>query len=409
MPGGGEGEFMPGLVVRAVLGETRHEVNLHSVLIDATDEYLKPYVLGKDAEEVHKNLPANGAEWMLTFEEAWAGVSEKLMPALISGRARVWAGQGPGVPIDAQTTQGTLGSASVVGDIGTSGTTTGGSSGATPGAPAPTAKMSFVTSFTDEWVSQMLNGLVVSDHDVQNAIEDIKAQGIPGPRMMALALALVAGRIHPLGESADLRYKSDLRLCETIRKARKAGVESFDDIVKKGKRRDIGGHLTRLAKDFSDRGMIQEATLVSQFWSEASSAFEGDDSGLSDYLTEWLRKWGGRGIPKLLDTDLILRQLGGKGGSKGGGSGGGASEADVKDLKAKLEKVSSKLNESNQAQAALLKRVTRAEARAESSKESTGAKKCFICGGDHLARDCPDKDKGKGKGKAVVIDVTEEE
>ena len=58
-----------------------------------------------------------------------------------------------------------------------------------------------------------------------------------------------------------------------------------------------------MAKEYNDRQLIEEATLISQFWSETTSAFEGDDAGLFSYLSEWHRRYNRRGIPKLLDTD----------------------------------------------------------------------------------------------------------
>ena len=37
-----------------------------------------------------------------------------------------------------------------------------------------------------------------------------------------------------------------------------------------------------------------------------------------------------------------------------------------------------------------------------------GDKTCFICGGPHLARNCPEKKKGKGKTKEEPIELDEE-
>ena len=124
------------------------------------------------------------------------------------------------------------------------------------------------------------------------AIEDIKAQGISGARILALSLALMSGHVHPMGDSAELRYASDLRLCPLIRQQRKAGVQSLDDILKAKNKRELFLHYTRLAKEYNDRKMIEEATLVSQFWAETSAAFEGDDVGLFVYIVEWNRSYG---------------------------------------------------------------------------------------------------------------------
>ena len=398
---GGDGAFSPGLIVREVLGERRNGVVLHEKLAVATAEMLEVIVEGDDVQAIKACLPTSTPVWMATFTEAWATVSEKIMLTVMSDRARVWAG---GSPLVAQVSQGNC--------VDTN-SATGNGSNIPPYTLAPTGTAATPTVGSDEWITNMLAGLNVSDQDVPQAMEDIRFMRIPGTRVMGLALACVTGHAHPLGDSAELRWGSDIRLCEIVRKSRKAGIETLDDLVKGKKRRDVAHHFTRLAKDFSDRGLIEEATLISQFWAETSAAFEGWDAGLFEYLVEWLRRYGGRGIPKLLDTDLVLRVMTGNGRKGAGGSGDGATESEVKDLKSKLEKVSARLNESNQAQASLLKRVTRAESKlAEGDTLTKG--KCFICGGDHLARECPQKKKagknGKDKaGDGGVVDLTEEE
>jgi hypothetical protein len=397
----GDGAFTPGLVVREVLGERRHGVVLHKKLAEATASLLEVIAEGDDAQAVKACLPSTTPVWVATFDEAWATVSDKIMLTVMSDCARVWSG---GSPLVAQVPQG--GSL----DLNPA---TGNGSTFPPYTLAPTGTIATPPAGSDEWIASMLAGLNVSDQDVPQATEDIKFMRIPGVRVMGLALATVTGHTHPLGDSAELRWGSDIRLCEIVRKSRKAGIETLDDIVKGKKRRDVAHHFTRLAKDFSDRGLIEEATLISQFWAETSAAFEGWDTGLFEYLVEWLRRYGGRGIPKLLDTDLVLRVMTGNGRKGAGGSGDGASESDVKDLKSKLEKVSAKLNESSQAQASLLKRVTRAESKLSEGDASTKGK-CFVCGGDHLARDCTQKKKqgknGKDKaGDGSVVDLTEEE
>ena len=153
-----------------------------------------------------------------------------------------------------------------------------------------------------------------------------------------------------------------------------------------------------MAKEYNDRQLIEEATLISQFWSETTSAFEGDDAGLFSYLSEWHRRYNGRGIPKLLDTDLILRTR--------KSESGGASSSEVKELKEALKAASGKLNAAEQKNDSILKRVTRLEA--AKTGGPSGDRSCFICGGDHLAKVCPqrkeDKDKGKSKmGRGVTF------
>ena len=81
----------------------------------------------------------------------------------------------------------------------------------------------------------------------------------------------------------------------------------------------------------------------------------------------------------------------------------------MKELKEALKAASGKLNAAEQKNDSILKRVTRLEA--AKTGGPSGDRSCFICGGDHLAKVCPqrkeDKDKptkGKfGRDQGVVI------
>ena len=372
---GGDGEELSvsSLVVQAVLGETRNGEKLHRVLQSATHPYLAELTQGETQEEVEAELPKTPEAWMETFVDAWHHATEKVLPKLLGARAEVWAGVTHGAPTAANLAPPQVGAG-------------------VAGAEASSAPNRFMgTPMGDVQLAEMMDGLIVSDHDVSKAIADIQAQRISGARIMALSLALNSGHVHPAGESAELRYASDLRLCELIRKQRKAGVNSLDDVLKTKSRREIALHFTRLAKEYNDRKLIEEATLVSQFWAETSSAFEGDDANMVIYLTEWARKNSGRGIPKVLDTDLILRYR---------KTGGGSSSDDVKKIEESVKKAERELSKSEERNAALMKRLQRLE---ETVKRNDDRAKhgdgCFICGGDHLARDCPNK-SGKGNGRA---------
>ena len=373
-------------VVRAVLEETRHSVTLHPAVKKSSLTYLMGFAMGEDAEEVKASMPTEPAEWMETFSEAWQAVGEKLMPAFVSSRCGLWCG----ADVKPETPPT---SASPIKKMAWA------SGGAMAMAPSAAAG--------DEILAEKMSGLVVSDHDVPKAIDDIQTQGISGARILALSLALMSGHVHPMGDSAELRYASDLRLCPLIRQQRKAGVLSLDDIVKAKNKRELFLHYTRLAKEYNDRKMIEEATLVSQFWAETSSAFEGDDSGLFVYLTEWNRTYSGRGIPKLLDTDLILRHR--------KHMDGGASSSEVKEMKEALKVAKAAVSASEDRSSAILKRLQKLEAASDRGGGGGGDKACFICGGNHLARNCPSKDVGKaepgksgGKGKKVAFEKKEE-
>ena len=173
MTDGGDGVFERSAVVSAILGETRNSVTLHPILIGYSATYLLALAFGGDAEEVKASLPVTSEEWMVSFDEAWKANTENVMPGLILGRAKTWSGfsvigAGPPPPlIDAAALAG------------------GGHSGGA-GAGASTSMGTVTASYGDVHVAHMLKGLVVSDYDVDKAINDINSQRISGPRIMGL-------------------------------------------------------------------------------------------------------------------------------------------------------------------------------------------------------------------------------
>ena len=388
---GGDGAF-GGVeaTVNAVVRAVRNEVKLHSALADKTVPFLMVYAEGETLEEVLASLPATPKAWTETFAEAWAAVAETQMPSMVSDRAAVWAGVGKTPPPPAAAAAAAFGGEGAAGRGGAAGSI----SGSGP--------------FGDDYLAKMMEGLNVSEHDKTKLINDVTVQRISGLRILSLSLSLMSGHVHPLGEAAELRYGSDMRLCPLVKAQRKAGVESLDDLLKAKNKRHVAQHFTRLAKEYNDRQMIEEATLVSQFWAETSAAFEGDDSGLFTYMLEWNRHYAGRGIPKLLDTDLILRNMGRKGGA--------GDSAELKELRTAVATANSKVKAAEETSSSMLKRLQKLESAAgqEKTKGGEGAKSCFICGGDHLARNCPTKKGGGGKGSGggaadkPIIDITEE-
>ena len=370
----GDGEFKVIDCVKALVSEMRNHVKLHPVMVASASVYLAELAHGaEDAEMVKANLPEAAGDWVSMFEEAWKEAGRLAMPSYISVRNREWSGVPSSVPKPPPPPPGLL--------LPTSGwEESGGGAGPSLGVRSLPALGS------DGFLTEAMYGLNVSDHDINKAMDDIRTQRISGLRILALSLALVSGRVHPAGESAEFRYGSDMRLCQLVRQQRKAGVSSLDDVLKAKNKRELATHFTRLAKEYNNRHMIEEATLVSQFWAETSSSFEGDDAGLFVYVAEWMRTYAGRGIPSLLDTDLILRHRNLK-------PEGGVSSTEVNELKSTIKSMKAKMDES----AAESKRMQTRLQKVESGKSGAdpSKKSCFVCGGDHLARNCPDKDKKK--------------
>ena len=161
MTDSGSGAFENVSIIKAVLEETRNDVKLHSVLVERSTVYLKDIAVGGCAEEVLAGMPSEHTEWIDTFNEAWQAVSEKVMPAFVASRAKTWAGA-PVLESDPRP--------ALTSDL--SGSKIDG--GARGGLMSGDKDKTDAAMGTDEWVSRMLKGLVVSDHDVSKAISDIK-------------------------------------------------------------------------------------------------------------------------------------------------------------------------------------------------------------------------------------------
>ena len=67
----------------------------------------------------------------------------------------------------------------------------------------------------------------------------------------------------------------------------------------------LSSFFTNLIRDYSEAGCVQEASLLTQLWTEAQ-AFGRDEDTICEYLVEYLRKWAGRGIP--VPVDVLLAQ-----------------------------------------------------------------------------------------------------
>ena len=107
-------------------------------------------------------------------------------------------------------------------------------------------------------------------------------------------------------------YASNPRLSEPAKKQRKAGLVTLHGILesKDGNRiQRLSSFFTNLIRDYSEAGCVQEASLLTQLWTEAQ-AFGRDEDTICDYLVEYLRKWAGRGIPVPVDVLLAQRVSG---------------------------------------------------------------------------------------------------
>ena len=80
------------------------------------------------------------------------------------------------------------------------------------------------------------------------------------------------------------------------------------------------------------------------------------------YLLEWNRDYAGRGIPKLLDTDLILRNMGRKGGS--------GNSAELKELRTAVATANSKVKAAEETSSSRCSSASRSSSRRPARRSS---------------------------------------
>ena len=208
-------------------------------------------------------------------------------------------------------------------------------------------------------------------------VAELTKQNLSSAGALALSVSLLTGYVVTDKDLASggsvfegAIYGRNPSTVKCVRQA-KDDPGSLHHALKSGERSVVVQHLRNLGKDYRERDMLAEASLILEFSSGLGDITE--DKQFFTYIERFFRKYPGRGLPEL-PLDRILRD-------------------DVyREHERSVESFKKELAE-------LAKRVTKAEAAAaeaqraaEEAKRSgkSGAKTCFWCGEEgHVKPDCP--------------------
>ena len=332
--------------IKALLGAERGGVRLGAGLITLATQYLVDVAKVEDVNEIEaKDLKD-------AIYQAWeaSNPGEKL-PLLHERKVVAWTRGGMSLPMS--SARSVDGGMPGLGDI------------------------------EDDCEEALLFG--VSDpsaRDIAMLEADKLAQGLSGTRILILSAALELGRVPSSGEVlGKLGYKGDPRLSDLAKQQRKAGMGTLSKILDSGSglRRELQSHFGGLIRDYTEAKRIEEASSITQWWSETQTV-SGDDAVLASYIKEWLRKYPGRGIPETLDVILATRVTGQKG-------IGGVTAEQLKEVK--------EMAKAAKAEVGALKREVAGLRSQLGGEKGQGAgtnkgPKCHACGEfGHIARNCP--------------------
>ena len=352
--------------VTTFLNTERNDVKLPKIIVDA----LVVYIVDLNGMEVDDVSEVD--ERFIEFaEEAYKAKNQKnqvQLPKLLEDRVRAWVGAVAQMPHVKESSGAVL-----------------------AGKEAP-----------DDTGDEVIFGEVdVREMTLTEYRAEKVSQGLTGVQMLVLSLALELGRVVAPGTFlGDYVWGASPAMSSLARQQKKAGVETLTQILQDKDRRSVRPRLVAffgsITRDFSELGELNIATRLARFWSDTSTV-SANDEVMCSYLKEWMRKYGGKGIPELCDLKIATRVAGEV------AVASGMSDTDRTEIKA--AKDAAKLAQQEAAASRAEMRQMRTDIAAMKSKGPAGGPpgkgkgagkgaggkgRCFICGDEgHQVDACP--------------------
>ena len=221
-----------------------------------------------------------------------------------------------------------------------------------------------------------------------------KSQGLTLAQVLALGNGLYYGKVQP----DDLKKKKisdrkDPRLSEVAKSLRKMKAKTWEAVYDKGGLPEIREFFRVLASSAKNLREPLISVKVHEWYNTTAEVILGESSSekevaeLKEYINKYLERYYGLGLPVELDYELLAR------GQARRNRGAGSSDEDVKGLKAELiaalgevKRLAAGQNDMRESLRVLKEKVGKNKGPGDGKD-----KKCFICGGDHLAKECPHK------------------
>ena len=230
---------------------------------------------------------------------------------------------------------------------------------------------------------------------VQSLKGAAKLQGLTTVQAQALGNALVYGKVQP----DDLKLKkpkdrADPRLSDVAKSLRKMKARTWEVVSDKGDLTAVREYFQVMASSAKNLRAPEISVKVHEWFNTTAevilgqSAHSGDKevAELKEYINKYYERYYGLGLPVELDYELLAR------GQARRHRGGGSSDEEVKGMKAELDAARGEVKRLMTNQAAMLESLKQLKFKVDQKPTREGddkGKKCFLCGGDHLAKDCP--------------------